>query len=120
MSKLFPWPPKPNVTSDEADTLQLLITDLRTQLDAAHKKLEDREREYDIRFVTDFQIGQMVELGLGSGKCIYMQSLLNEYRRLLVACKHAVIQQDSFPSFWLNIIREAVQNAEKVKPLGVG
>jgi len=87
-----------NSPEPEGDSLRALISDLRVQLADAHTKIAAMQRENSIHQVTDYQIGQMVELGLGGETCIYMQKLLNKYSELLKACKHAVVYADPEPA----------------------
>jgi|SRR5712664_1814708 len=65
-----------------------LIADLQARLDAKDVVIMELKAEGDLRKVTNYQIGQMVKLGIHDSRpVIYMQAVLNAYKRVLHACK---------------------------------
>lgn len=95
----------------EGDAARALIADLRKQLAEALHRLADKEQDYSVRTVTDYQIGQMVLLGLETKDTIYMQVILNAYDRLLQATTKVFLHGDK-ASYWISVIREAIAKAD--------
>lgn len=92
--------------------LEAVIETLRKQLAESQAAREKFEAEaVTLRYVTDFQIGQMLRLGVIDGHpVIYNQALINQYDSVVNAIEQILLEGniDNASAYYVDVLFKAI------------